>query len=89
MATLEELRESLPEAARDLKIGLQTVLGAESLAPQQRWGVALFSRSKTGLKPTEAALALAPLADAMAAQALAMGGWQKGGVARNCTPPCA
>ncbi|MBY0277952.1 carboxymuconolactone decarboxylase family protein [Candidatus Binatia bacterium] len=43
MPTLEELRESLPEAARDLKIGLQTVLGAESLAPQQRWGVALAS----------------------------------------------
>lgn len=43
MQTLEELRESLPEAARDLKIGLQTVLGAESLAPQQRWGVALAS----------------------------------------------
>ena len=43
MQTLEELRESLPEAARDLKIGLQTVLGAESLTPPQRWGVALAS----------------------------------------------
>ena len=43
MQTLEELRESLPEAARDLKIGLQTVLGAESLTPAQRWGVALAS----------------------------------------------
>jgi alkyl hydroperoxide reductase subunit D len=41
MPTLEELRESLPEAARDLKIGLQSVLGAESLTPQQRWGVAV------------------------------------------------
>jgi alkyl hydroperoxide reductase subunit D len=43
MQTLEQLRESLPEAARDLKIGLQTVLGAESLTPAQRWGVALAS----------------------------------------------
>ena len=43
MQTLEQLRESLPEAARDLKIGLQTVLGAESLTPPQRWGVALAS----------------------------------------------
>ena len=41
MPTLEELRESLPEAARDLKIGLQSVLGAESLSVQQRWGVAV------------------------------------------------
>ena len=41
MQTLEELRESLPEAARDLKIGLQSVLGAESLSVQQRWGVAV------------------------------------------------
>jgi alkyl hydroperoxide reductase subunit D len=43
MQTLEQLRESLPDAARDLKIGLQTVLGAESLTPVQRWGVALAS----------------------------------------------
>ena len=41
MQTLEELRESLPEAARDLKIGLQSVLGAESLTAPQRWGVAV------------------------------------------------
>lgn len=43
MATLEEVRESLPEAAKDLKIGLQSVLGAESLTPAQRWGVAVAS----------------------------------------------
>jgi alkyl hydroperoxide reductase subunit D len=43
MQTLEAVRESLPEAARDLKIGLQSVLGAESLTPPQRWGVAVAS----------------------------------------------
>lgn len=43
MDSLEALRESLPEAARDLKIGLQSVLGAESLTPPQRWGVAVAS----------------------------------------------
>ena len=43
MQNLEALRESLPEAARDLKIGLQSVLGAESLTPAQRWGVAVAS----------------------------------------------
>jgi alkyl hydroperoxide reductase subunit D len=43
MQTLDQIRESLPEAARDLKIGLQSVLGAESLTPPQRWGVAVAS----------------------------------------------
>src|SRR5258705_12717785 len=43
MQTLEAIRESLPEAARDRKIGLQSVLGAESLTPPQRWGVAVAS----------------------------------------------
>jgi len=43
MSTLEEIRESLPEAAKDLKIGLQSVLGAEALSPAQRWGVAVAS----------------------------------------------
>ena len=43
MSAVETLRESLPEAARDLKIGIQSVLGAESLTPPQRWGVAVAS----------------------------------------------
>lgn len=43
MHTLESIRESLPDAARDLKIGLQSVLAAESLTPAQRWGVAVAS----------------------------------------------
>src|SRR5262245_26641249 len=43
MASLDSLRESLPEAARDLKINLQSVLGVESLTPPQRWGVAVAS----------------------------------------------
>ena len=70
---------SLSGAARALASS-QPTLGRHIAALEQRWGVALFIRSKTGLKPTEAALALAPLADAMAAQALAMGrvaeGWR-------------
>ncbi|MEO8604807.1 MAG: carboxymuconolactone decarboxylase family protein [bacterium] len=43
MSALEILRESLPEAARDLKVGLQSVLAAESLTPAQRWSVAVAS----------------------------------------------
>jgi alkyl hydroperoxide reductase subunit D len=42
MGSLEALRAALPEAARDIKLNLQTVLtGASSLDDAQRWGVAL------------------------------------------------
>lgn len=43
MATLEALREGLPEFARDLKLNLQAVLGDSTLNPAQRLGVALAS----------------------------------------------
>ena len=64
MSALEALRESLPEAARDLKIGIQSVLGAESLTPPQRWGVALAS----GFAARNPALRDALLAEARAAE---------------------
>lgn len=43
MQHLDALRETFPEAARDLKLNLQAVLtsGAASLSPAQKWGVAL------------------------------------------------
>jgi alkyl hydroperoxide reductase subunit D len=42
MATLAELRDSLPAAAVDIKLNLGAVLGAGgALSPAQRWGVAL------------------------------------------------
>lgn len=42
METLESLRERLPEAAKDIKLNLQSVLAsAGSLTAQQRWGVAV------------------------------------------------
>lgn len=40
---LESLRESLPEAAKDLKVNLQNILQDSSLSPQQRWGTAVAS----------------------------------------------
>ena len=43
METLQTLRERLPEAARDIKLNLQTVLAGGSLTPAQRWGVAVAS----------------------------------------------
>ena len=41
--TLESLREALPDAAKDIRLNLQSVLEATSLTPQQTWGVALAS----------------------------------------------
>lgn len=41
MTTLDSLRDSIPEAAKDLRLNLQSVLGAGQLTPAQRWGVAI------------------------------------------------
>jgi len=43
MTNVDALREQLPDAARDIKLNLQSVLtnGTASLTPAQRWGVAL------------------------------------------------
>jgi lipoyl-dependent peroxiredoxin subunit D len=41
MTALEAIRDELPEAARDVKLNLQAVLGESSLSPAQRWGVAV------------------------------------------------
>jgi len=41
MENLNALRESLPEAARDIKLNLQNVLKPDKLNAAQTWGVAL------------------------------------------------
>jgi lipoyl-dependent peroxiredoxin subunit D len=41
--TLEELRGTISEPARDIKLNLQSVLQQGSLTPAQRWGVAIAS----------------------------------------------
>src|SRR5262249_54787316 len=41
--TLEGLRATLPEAARDVKVNLQSVLADGTLSAAQRWGVAVAS----------------------------------------------
>ncbi len=43
MERINQLREALPDAARDIKINLQNVLGPGSLSPAQIWGTALAS----------------------------------------------
>jgi DNA-binding transcriptional LysR family regulator len=62
---------SLSGAAR--KLGLsQPTLGRQIAVLEGQLGVALFTRSPSGLQPTEAALALKPHAEAMAASAAAL-----------------
>ena len=41
MSAVEELRERFPDAARDIKLNLQTVLQPGVLTAAQRWGVAV------------------------------------------------
>ena len=43
MSAVEELSASIPDAARDIRLNLQSVLQAETLTPAQRWGVAIAS----------------------------------------------
>jgi alkyl hydroperoxide reductase subunit D len=43
MSALEALRNTLPDAARDIKLNLQSALEQSSLSPAQRWGVAVAS----------------------------------------------
>src|SRR5262245_647628 len=79
MSALEELRQSLPETARDIKLNLAAVLQDGTLTPGQRWGVAIAAAIATrheGLRDAvlaEAAaqdVARAVVDDAQAAAAL-------------------
>jgi alkyl hydroperoxide reductase subunit D len=61
---LEGIRDALPDAARDIKLNLLSVLQGDTLTPQQRWGVAI----------TAAIAARNPaLRDAVVADAIASG----------------
>lgn len=69
---LSVLREgSLSGAARALGLA-QPTLGRHVAALEKLLGVTLFTRSQLGLMPTEAALALAPYAEAMSSTAAAL-----------------
>lgn len=63
MENLNAIRESLPDAARDIKINLQTVLQPGTLSKQQTWGSALAS----AYAARNSKLIVAVLADAKAA----------------------
>ncbi len=47
MSEIEKLREQMPDAARDIKLNLQTVFQSTTLTPAQTWGAALASAIAT------------------------------------------
>jgi lipoyl-dependent peroxiredoxin subunit D len=47
MSEIEKLREQLPDAARDIRLNLQTVFQTTTLTPAQMWGAALASAIAT------------------------------------------
>ena len=63
MQNIDILRDRLPDAAKDLRVNLQTVLTGTTLTPAQTWGIALAGA--LFLRHTE--LREAVLADARAA----------------------
>jgi alkyl hydroperoxide reductase subunit D len=64
LAELETLRAALPEAARDIRLNLQSVLEQSALSETQRWGVAIAS----AIAARHAGLRDAVLADARRGQ---------------------
>lgn len=78
MASLETIRTALPDAARDIRLNLDAVLGDSSLSPAQRWGTAVTAaataRNQTLLDAVVAQAAAhadaAVIDDAFAAAAL-------------------
>ena len=63
MVEIEKLRARLPEAARDVKLNLQSVLQQSSLTPAQLWGTVVAS----AIASRNPELARAVLADARSA----------------------
>ena len=78
MSALDELRDAIPDAARDLKLNLQSVLAESSLSPAQRWGTAVAAAVASRnallrnaiLTEARAATEAAVVDDAIAAAAL-------------------
>jgi lipoyl-dependent peroxiredoxin subunit D len=80
MSTLEQLKERLPDHARDLRLNLGVIAGATALSPQQAWGTAIaaavtarnpeviaaIDEAAAGLLPPEARAAARAAASIMA-----------------------
>ncbi|MBV9496132.1 MAG: carboxymuconolactone decarboxylase family protein [Acidobacteria bacterium] len=75
MSSVEILRASMPDSARDIKLNLQSVLQTESLTPAQRWGTAIATATVARHKALRDALIadarMADVSDAVIEDALA------------------
>jgi len=56
MSALDDLRDAIPDAARDLKLNLQAVLAESSLSPAQRWGTAVAAALASRNRPLREAI---------------------------------
>jgi lipoyl-dependent peroxiredoxin subunit D len=63
MQALETLRQSLPEAAKDIRTNIQSVLETSSLSTEQRWGVALACATASRYKTLRGAVRMDALAE--------------------------
>jgi lipoyl-dependent peroxiredoxin subunit D len=78
MSSVEALRDRIPDAGRDLRLNLQSVLVPRTLSPEQMWGVAVACAIATGDRELRDAVvhdarshvAEAVVDDAMAAAAI-------------------
>ncbi len=78
MSEIEKIRESLPDAAKDMRLNLQTVFQTTTLTPEQLWGTALSAAiasrnlelSRAVLIDAQAKVDPAVIEDARAAAAL-------------------
>jgi len=71
MRALEDLRNALPEAAKDIRLNLQSVLQGGALTPAQRWGVAIAASIAARNPELQQALREVPAAVVEDAQAAA------------------
>ena len=69
MTTIDQLKERLPDYARDLKINLGVITNPSSLTPQQHWGTAVAAALATRQPEVIAAITTAA-SDALDAAAL-------------------
>lgn len=78
MTSLDNLRQAIPDVAKDIRLNLQTVLSGGVLTAEQRWGVALASAAASRNPELKAAVmadaereaSAAVVEDALAAAAI-------------------
>src|SRR6188768_2211426 len=70
MSALEAIRAEIPEVAKDLRLNLSAVLDAGTLAPSERWGVAIAVALASRSRRLAEALTIKTVEDAIAAAAL-------------------